>query len=636
MSNQSSNHLNIPISLKSKCRNSTDRIIYFKYALHGLGKIKFCVKSSERKNINQYPLIIELNGFKLRFDDQQYNFCSTKSQALLDLQIYHNFESEDRYQKFIEKFQFAEDDIQNFFCNLSIEKDEAIVGYIQIELKGSPIYDIVSTNPLFLPKKFKNGKIDHNHYYADLWQAIEDVKKDVWGSKIILADTENSSTQICKFSDEQYIYSDSLTNKLKNKKINKICIVGEKNLGKSTLNKYLINLFLNDFQSQHGIYYLDLDPGQSEFCPPSVLSLIQIKRPIFSPAFIRPFLEDEDYTIIATANIGTLSPENTKGYLDAVQYLYNRFEQEKEEKQTVLPLVMNTMGWIEGKGLTILSEIIKICEIDEITQLVKNNNQTSISEGRLCSDSFIGLIPIIHHLEVSDFKENATFSAKKSSAHAKIQRGKMLSSHIQQLNVKIALDLNQDDLIFNCQNSLVLAQDCLQILDKNLVCLFNQVNDETQTDEDHSKVVGEDIYSNSESNFSSDSELSSSNSISNSNAIRLVSIKNKFSDSFSTRYKYSYTNPTENYNRIRFKGLAFVKEIDIEKNRIILLVNETNKDKNFNFISKTNRGLDLSVEQLKFLNDDRNDFIEAFDQLTAAEGSDNFVRVKMPGKRANN
>lgn len=59
-------------------------------------------------------------------------------------------------------------------------------------------------------------------------------------------------------------------------------ICGGKNVGKSSVLKYLINRSLSKYP---GVVCLDFDPGQSEFTPPGCLSVVLIKEPVLGPNF---------------------------------------------------------------------------------------------------------------------------------------------------------------------------------------------------------------------------------------------------------------------------------------------------------------------------------------------------------------
>lgn len=60
-------------------------------------------------------------------------------------------------------------------------------------------------------------------------------------------------------------------------------ICGGKNVGKSSLMKYLIN---KSKLSADAVVCLDLDPGQPEFCPPGCLAVTVVRNPVIGPNFV--------------------------------------------------------------------------------------------------------------------------------------------------------------------------------------------------------------------------------------------------------------------------------------------------------------------------------------------------------------
>lgn len=71
----------------------------------------------------------------------------------------------------------------------------------------------------------------------------------------------------------------------------KICPFGGKGVGKSTFVKWLANRFLSA-EPKTEVLFIDLDPGQTEFTPPGMLSAKVISEPILGPNFCH--LKDPD------------------------------------------------------------------------------------------------------------------------------------------------------------------------------------------------------------------------------------------------------------------------------------------------------------------------------------------------------
>nr|XP_056721091.1 polynucleotide 5'-hydroxyl-kinase NOL9 [Euleptes europaea] len=133
-----------------------------------------------------------------------------------------------------------------------------------------------------------------------------------------------------------------------------ILVCGPKSVGKSTFNRYLINLLLNRLPC---IEFLECDLGQTEFTPPGCISLINVTEPFLGPPF----------THLRTARkmvyFGETSCEQeTERYLDTLKYVFSAYERD-------VPLVINTMGWVKGAGLLLLIDIVRLLSPSHIVQI---------------------------------------------------------------------------------------------------------------------------------------------------------------------------------------------------------------------------------------------------------------------------
>jgi polynucleotide 5'-hydroxyl-kinase GRC3/NOL9 len=61
-----------------------------------------------------------------------------------------------------------------------------------------------------------------------------------------------------------------------------LAIYGGKGVGKSTLSCWSVNRIL-EFVPE--VLYIDLDPGQAEFTPPGLISLVLVTEPLVGPNF---------------------------------------------------------------------------------------------------------------------------------------------------------------------------------------------------------------------------------------------------------------------------------------------------------------------------------------------------------------
>ncbi|XP_075577724.1 polynucleotide 5'-hydroxyl-kinase NOL9 [Pelecanus crispus] len=133
-----------------------------------------------------------------------------------------------------------------------------------------------------------------------------------------------------------------------------VLVCGPKNTGKSTFNRYLINLLLNRLPS---VEYMECDIGQTEFTPPGCVSLSNVTEPILGP----PFTHQQ--TPCKMVYYGQTSCEqDTERYLDVVKYVFSSYKKE-------VPLVINTMGWVKGEGLLLLIDIIRLLSPSHIVQM---------------------------------------------------------------------------------------------------------------------------------------------------------------------------------------------------------------------------------------------------------------------------
>jgi polynucleotide 5'-hydroxyl-kinase GRC3/NOL9 len=137
---------------------------------------------------------------------------------------------------------------------------------------------------------------------------------------------------------------------------------GGKDVGKSTLLRYLINSLLNKYSK---VAYIDCDPGQCEFTLSGCISLNVVTEPLFGPP----------HTHIAHTSshnkscyfLGHLTPSDGPAhYMQCLRQCHQDFLNLKDEH---LPLVINTMGWNQGLGLCLLKETILLFRPTHLIQI---------------------------------------------------------------------------------------------------------------------------------------------------------------------------------------------------------------------------------------------------------------------------
>ncbi|XP_063440239.1 polynucleotide 5'-hydroxyl-kinase NOL9-like [Mytilus trossulus] len=142
-----------------------------------------------------------------------------------------------------------------------------------------------------------------------------------------------------------------------------ITIIGGKNSGKSTLNRYLINSLLDKVDK---VYFLECDVGQTEFTPPGCVSLHCVSEPVLGPPFThqRP--------AVFSCFFGGVTPaDDPTRYLTCIEKCFSKYVDLKEKG----PLIVNTCGWNKGVGLALTVDIVRlVCP----SLLVQINTQKAV------------------------------------------------------------------------------------------------------------------------------------------------------------------------------------------------------------------------------------------------------------------
>ncbi|XP_078094959.1 polynucleotide 5'-hydroxyl-kinase NOL9 [Mustelus asterias] len=133
-----------------------------------------------------------------------------------------------------------------------------------------------------------------------------------------------------------------------------ILICGGKNIGKSTFHRYLLNSLLNHIPC---VEFLELDLGQTEFSPPGCMALHLVTEPVLSPPYMH---QREPYKMVYYGDVSC--ERDLDRYIETAKYLYAGYKKET-------PLVINTMGWVKGFGLSILVDLIRLLAPTHVVQL---------------------------------------------------------------------------------------------------------------------------------------------------------------------------------------------------------------------------------------------------------------------------
>ncbi|KAG1693702.1 hypothetical protein DVH05_023103 [Phytophthora capsici] len=186
------------------------------------------------------------------------------------------------------------------------------------------------------------------------------------------------SFKTLSFTDHWQATADRLQSSLsENAASQKIVVCGGKGVGKSTFCRFLVNRLLAKFGT---VAFLDTDLGQSELTPSGLVALHALTTPLLGPGFshmknpIRSFF------------CGNANPGNDPlYYMKAVKSLLRLYQVKWGAKDSNVPLVINTDGWIKSMGHDLLCNVIQETNPDHVVQLVaatKNKQFDVPTEGK--------------------------------------------------------------------------------------------------------------------------------------------------------------------------------------------------------------------------------------------------------------
>ncbi|KAJ0985540.1 hypothetical protein J5N97_003896 [Dioscorea zingiberensis] len=157
-------------------------------------------------------------------------------------------------------------------------------------------------------------------------------------------------------------------------------VCGPGNCGKSTFSLHLLNTLLSRYER---VAYLDTDVGQAEFTPPGCLSLHIFDKPI--PDLSILCLKTPERCVF----YGGVSAKNDpKGYLNSIFALYDHFLGEyyqasniNDHSKPMLPLIVNTCGWVKGLGFNVLVEILRHINLTHVVQFRTSLEKKNLPRG---------------------------------------------------------------------------------------------------------------------------------------------------------------------------------------------------------------------------------------------------------------
>ncbi|KAA8909621.1 hypothetical protein TRICI_004456 [Trichomonascus ciferrii] len=158
-------------------------------------------------------------------------------------------------------------------------------------------------------------------------------------------------------------------------------VTGPKSSGKSTFSRFLNN-FLNS--KIDGVYYLELDPGQPEYCIPGTLSLS-----LTSFNFGLPYTHNprDNKAVIKAHALGDLSPKDQPElYLSFANDLLRVYQTQLTIKPA--PLIINTPGWARGLGLDLTVQIASDSQLSHVVYLGSHEGQDTMRQALSAVPSF--------------------------------------------------------------------------------------------------------------------------------------------------------------------------------------------------------------------------------------------------------
>lgn len=303
---RTNNHLLLKGQYTLSCLHGS--VIIDNYVLSSTNTHSLTINAS---NLNSFPSITPSASSNIRItEDQYFTNSSHEFVAMIKLQNFNNNFS--TISNFLPQFR-------NLYNNYNSTNDQLSFKY------NNSIFTFASIT------EFEQNK-------------VSTCIPDYWNHKI----------------NHSIIGNDSSLN-------SKILIIGNKNSGKSTFLKILLNSYLSLSTIENlKIQILDLDPGQPEFCLPGFITLCKIDSPLIGT--ILPFDQllkndnDNNYLKFIGFSSPNIQPIN---YFNQLNDLISKIDNNS-------PLIINLPGWVKGFGIEIIKFLINKINIDHLIQLNEN------------------------------------------------------------------------------------------------------------------------------------------------------------------------------------------------------------------------------------------------------------------------
>eukprot|EP00455_Lapot_gusevi_P054538 TRINITY_DN8761_c0_g5_i1.p1 TRINITY_DN8761_c0_g5~~TRINITY_DN8761_c0_g5_i1.p1 ORF type:complete len:369 (+),score=41.81 TRINITY_DN8761_c0_g5_i1:385-1491(+) len=151
-----------------------------------------------------------------------------------------------------------------------------------------------------------------------------------------------------------------------------VLVCGNRNTGKSTFSRFLVNHFLNRYEK---VAFFDTDVGQTEFSPPGVVSIHVLDAPVVGPPFAH------FHHPVCSRYFGAVTPSlDPVLYAQCVEETFSSFRNLLSTLPPTgnIPLIVNTHGWIKAIGLELLEQITSLVAPNFIVELKEKTKSKNV------------------------------------------------------------------------------------------------------------------------------------------------------------------------------------------------------------------------------------------------------------------
>ncbi|XP_078164326.1 pre-mRNA cleavage complex II protein family isoform X1 [Carex rostrata] len=221
-----------------------------------------------------------------------------------------------------------------------------------------------------------------------------------------------------------------------------VAICGPKNSGKSTFSRFLLNTLLRRYKR---VAYLDTDVGQPEFSPPGCISL----------HIVDDLIKDLGNSSVRAPErsffFGDISSKrDPEAYLNCVYNLYDYFiahfrsNETEDNPESVLPLIINTPGWVKGTGYDILVEMLRYVSPNVVVQLRISLHRKNLPTGAFWLDGGKPAGPL-ELIDLESHQQDLLAPSVLAKKDARCFRGLLISEYFRQcFKSDISLSTNKE------------------------------------------------------------------------------------------------------------------------------------------------------------------------------------------------